>query len=82
MQLLPAGFRGKLYQSTDSTVYSVVEGSGRCIVNGQSMEFGPKDVFVCPSWMAYTLEADEQAVLFSYSDRPVQQALDLWRVAF
>jgi len=35
-----------------------------------------------PSWLRYGLEADEQAVLFSFSDRPVQQALDLWREAF
>jgi gentisate 1,2-dioxygenase len=82
MQLLPSGFKGKTYQSTDSTVYAVVEGKGRCIVNGETMTFGPKDVFVVPSWMPYQLEADADAVLFSYSDRPVQQALDLWREAF
>jgi gentisate 1,2-dioxygenase len=32
--------------------------------------------------MPYRLEAEEQSVLFSFSDRPVQQALDLWREAF
>ena len=82
MQLLPAGFRGKSYRSTDSTVYAVVEGKGRCLVNRDTLAFGPKDVFVCPSWMPYRLEADDEAVLFSFSDRPVQQALDLWREAF
>ncbi len=81
MQLLPAGFQGKAYRSTDSTVYAVVEGAGRCIIGDQALAFGPKDVFVCPSWMPYRLEADSDAVLFSYSDRPVQQALDLWREA-
>jgi gentisate 1,2-dioxygenase len=29
--------------------------------------------------MPYTLEADGEAVLFSFSDRPVQDVLDLWR---
>ena len=82
MQQLPAGFKGKPYRSTDATVYAVVEGTGRCIINGQVMAFGPKDVFVCPSWMPYQLESDTRAVLFSYSDRPVQQTLDLWREAF
>jgi gentisate 1,2-dioxygenase len=82
MQLLPAGFKGKPYRATDSTVYAVVEGRGRCIVDGQTFVFGPKDVFVCPSWMPYRLEADQEAVLFSYSDRPVQQVLDLWRESF
>jgi gentisate 1,2-dioxygenase len=79
MQLLPAGFKGVQYRSTDSTIYVVVEGAGRCVIGDQSLAFGPKDVFVCPSWMPYRLEADRDAVLFSYSDRPVQQVLDLWR---
>lgn len=79
MQLLPAGFRGEPYRSTDGTVYVVVEGAGSCIVNGTELAFRPKDVFVCPSWLPYRLEADSDAVLFSFSDRPVQQALDLWR---
>jgi gentisate 1,2-dioxygenase len=81
MQLLPKGFQGKDYRSTDSTVYACVEGKGSVTVNGQRMEFGSKDVFVCPSWMPYSLQASEESVLFSFSDRPVQQALDLWREA-
>jgi gentisate 1,2-dioxygenase len=36
-------------------------------------------VFVVPSWHALQLRADRDAVLFSFSDRPVQQALGLWR---
>jgi gentisate 1,2-dioxygenase len=79
MQLLPKGFKGEAYRSTDSTVYAVVEGNGRCTVGGEILAFEPRDVFVCPSWMPYVLDADEEVVLFSFSDRPVQQALDLWR---
>lgn len=79
MQLLPAGFRGKSYRSTDGTVYSVVEGSGRSRIGDQSFEWGPKDVFVVPSWFEVAHEATEDAVLFSFSDRPVQKALGLWR---
>ena len=83
MQILPRGFKGKDYRSTDSTVYAVVEGKGRCLIAGpngnESLAFGPRDVFVCPSWMPYKLEADEQAVVFSFSDRPVQKAMGVWR---
>jgi gentisate 1,2-dioxygenase len=82
MQLLPKGFIGKEYRSTDSTVYAVAEGGGRCRIGSETFAFGPRDVFVCPSWMPYRLEADEDAVVFSFSDRPVQQALDLWRETF
>lgn len=79
MQLLPAGFQGKVYRSTDSTVYSVVEGRGIARVGDAEFHFGPRDVFVAPSWQPVQLAALEDATLFSYSDRPVQDALGLWR---
>jgi len=79
IQLLPGGFRGRPYQATDASVFSVVEGSGSCTVGGTTLKFEAKDVFVCPSWLPYTLEASTETVLFSFSDRPAQQALDLWR---
>lgn len=79
LQLLPKGFRGRAARSTDGTVYSVVEGHGRSRVGEQLLVWGPKDVFVVPSWQPVTHEADEEAVLFSFSDRPVQKALGLWR---
>jgi gentisate 1,2-dioxygenase len=34
---------------------------------------------VAPSWHWVTHEADSDSVLFSFSDRPVQQKLDLFR---
>jgi gentisate 1,2-dioxygenase len=32
-----------------------------------------------PSWRAFTLAADDDTFLFSFSDRPVQEVLGLWR---
>jgi len=79
MQFLPAGFRGKTYRSTDSTVYSVVEGRGTAHIGDQAFDFAARDVFVAPSWLPVRLDALEDATLFSYSDRPVQVALGLLR---
>jgi len=79
IQLLPAGFQGKPYRSTDGTVYSVVEGRGRSAVGEQIFEWGPRDIFVVPSWCTVSHQAGEDSVLFSFSDRPVQKALGLWR---
>ena len=39
----------------------------------------PKDIFVVPSWKPVTHEADEETVLFSFSDRPVQEKIGVWR---
>jgi len=83
LQLLPAGFEGKPYRQTDGAVFSVVEGRGVAIVGDgaaqQRFEFAPRDHFVVPSWQRLQLHARDQCVLFSFSDRPVQQATALWR---
>lgn len=79
VQLLPEGFRTAAYRSTDATVFAVVEGKGWSAVDGNVMEWGPKDIFVVPSWKWITHEANEEAVIFSYSDRAAQDKLGLWR---
>ncbi|HVB49641.1 MAG TPA: gentisate 1,2-dioxygenase [Burkholderiales bacterium] len=79
VQLLPKGFTSQPYRSTDATVYSVVEGIGKVKIGTQSFAFGPRDTFVVPSWHAANFQAQSECVLFSYSDRPAQVALGLWR---
>lgn len=79
MQLLPAGFATDDYRCTASTVFTVVEGSGWIDVQGTRMEWTAHDVFVVPSWHGHRLHAHEDAVLFSYSDRVVQEKLDFFR---
>jgi gentisate 1,2-dioxygenase len=81
LQFLPKGFEGLPYRSTDATIYAVAEGHGRTTVEDQTFEWGPRDVFVVPSWARHAHVAAEDAVLFSASDRPVHQKLDLWREA-
>jgi gentisate 1,2-dioxygenase len=79
LQKLPAGFRGKGWRQTDGAVYSVVEGEGSVeIESGEQrwrFDFGPRDHFVVPSWHTARLASAAGCVLFSFSDRPVHQAL-------
>ncbi len=79
LQLLPGGFTTAPYRATDATVFVGVEGSGRARIAGETFDWGPRDVFVVPSWHEVVHEAHEDAVLFSYSDRPVQEKLGLFR---
>lgn len=79
MQMLPRGFSGKTYRTTDATVFSVVEGKGRVNIGDQTFQFEPKDTFVVPSWAPVSLHANDECVLFSYSDRPIHEALGLLR---
>ena len=79
IQMLPKGFKTARYRSTDATVFAAIEGKGRTRIGEQTFEWGARDLFVVPSWQWVTHEADVDSVLFSFSDRPVQQKLDLFR---
>jgi gentisate 1,2-dioxygenase len=79
LQLLPAGFESTAYRSTDATVFVATEGSGRTTIDGQSFAWGPRDIFIAPSWKWIVHETEAEAVLFSYSDRVAQQKLGFWR---
>lgn len=81
MQYLPPGFQGRASRQTDGAVYSVVEGRGTADIETPGgtvrFDFEARDQFVVPSWHALRLQSDSGCVLFSYSDRPVHQALGL-----
>jgi gentisate 1,2-dioxygenase len=79
LAILPKGFRGKEYRSTDGTVFVCLEGGGSTRVEDETLEWGPNDVFVVPSWKRYAHTAKAKTVLFSISDRPAQEALGFWR---
>jgi gentisate 1,2-dioxygenase len=81
LQLLPTGFASRPYRSTDAAVYVCVEGRGETRIGETVLRWEPRDIFVVPGWTAHTHNADSEAVLFSFSDRPVQQMLGLWREA-
>jgi gentisate 1,2-dioxygenase len=78
-QLLKKGSETRPYRCTDGTVYVCLEGEGRAVVGEQAFDFVENDVLVVPSWQKLQLRAGRDTILFSYSDRPVQQALGLWR---
>lgn len=79
MQLLPKGLSTQPYRTTAGTIFSVVEGTGTAAIGSQRFEFGPKDLFVVPSWFPLALNAHSEVVLFSYSDRIVQEKLGFFR---
>jgi gentisate 1,2-dioxygenase len=79
IQQLPERFHGRPYRATDASVYCAIEGTGASEINGKRIEWGVGDVFVVPSWSVTSHRASEDSVLFSFSDRPAQKALGLWR---
>lgn len=79
LRLLPAGFKTEPYRSTDATVFCVAEGHGLSRIGDQTFSWNPRDIFMVPSWVPVIHEARDESVLFSFSDRPIQKALGLWR---
>ena len=79
MQLIPKGYSTRAYRSTDSAVFTVVEGTGTSKIGAETFSWGPHDIFVAPSWAAHEHTASSDAVVFIYSDRVVQEKLDFWR---
>jgi gentisate 1,2-dioxygenase len=78
-QLLPKGFHTSPYRSTEATVVMVAEGSGKAVVGDQTYTLQKNDIFVAPNWTWWEMEAKDDLVLLSYSDRAVLEKLDLWR---
>lgn len=80
-QRLPAGFETQSYQSTDGTVYVCLDGEATVSVGDKEWQLQRDDIFVVPSWQPLKFLAQRDTTLFSFSDRPIQQSLGLWREA-
>jgi gentisate 1,2-dioxygenase len=79
-QIVPKAYETPILRRTDAKIFSVVEGSGRVRVGTSVYRPVAHDVFVVPSWTPYSILAEEELVLFSYSDRATQERLGLWRI--
>ncbi|MFM2371562.1 MAG: gentisate 1,2-dioxygenase [Pseudomonadota bacterium] len=79
VRLLPAGFETRARQSTDGTVFVVVEGEGTLLLGDKEIPLNPRDIVVVPSWVPHRFHARHDTVLFAYSDKASQQKLDLYR---
>ncbi len=83
LQLLPSGFSGTRYQSSEGAVYCVVSGRGSVTVgtgeNKEVFSYKPNDLLAIPCWCAHAFAATEESVLFSASDRGLQTQLGIWR---
>jgi gentisate 1,2-dioxygenase len=77
-RLYPEG-RTATRRKTGSSVYVVFRGSGRSVINGLRLEWGAGDIFVSPSWAPLDHEADSESELFVISDRPVLEALHVYK---
>lgn len=83
LQLLPDGFEGRPYRTTEGLIYCVVEGRGTLRVGGGQdtlrFDYKPDDILAVPCWAPHAFTAERESVIFSASDRAIQVKLGLWR---
>jgi len=82
IQMLRPGERLTAHRQTGSAVYYVVQGTGETIIDGRRFAWGKGDIITLPSWALHehaNRSARDAAVLFSIQDRPVLEALGLYR---
>lgn len=62
-----------------STVFQVFEGRGAVVMNGETRKLEKGDIFVIPSWVSWSLQAETQFDLFRFSDAPIIERLNFQR---
>jgi len=78
-QKYPAGFKSRVWRTTESAVFAVVEGKGVAHIGDSEFQFAENDVMVAPNWTDLQFETSADTVLFSFSDRAPQELLGLFR---
>ncbi len=69
------------HRHTSTSIYHVFKGQGRTRVGEGYLDWNKGDTFVIPLWQWHSHEnlSKDEAVLFSISDRPVMESLQLYR---
>ena len=83
VQMIRKGEKTKAKRVTGSSVFHVVQGRGRSVIDGKAFDWEKGDIIALPSWAEHDFAntGGEDAILFSISDRPVLEALGFYREA-
>jgi len=60
-------------------VFQVFDGRGAVVLDGTTHTLEKGDMFVAPSWVPWSLQADTQFDLFCFSDAPIMERLHFMR---
>jgi gentisate 1,2-dioxygenase len=68
-------------RETASTLYQVIDGSGRTEIGDQAFDWEPNDIFVVPgfAWRRHISRGDGDAILYAIGDRPLLKAIGQYR---
>lgn len=77
---LRAGCETATRREVGSTVFQVFEGRGAVVLGGVTHRVEKGDIFVIPSWVPWSLQAETGFDLFRFSDAPIIERLNFDRV--
>lgn len=76
---LRAGTQTVVRREVGSSVFQVFEGQGAVVLAGERHLLETGDLFVVPSWVPWSLEAETGFDLFRFSDAPIMERLGFMR---
>ncbi|HEU0223328.1 MAG TPA: cupin domain-containing protein [Paracoccaceae bacterium] len=76
---LRAGTATPTRREVGSSVFQVFEGRGTVVLGGTEHRLDIGDLFVIPSWVPWSLQAETQFDLFRFSDAPIMERLHFAR---
>lgn len=79
MQRISGGARSPGKRETGSSIYVTFRGGGTADIGSERFTVEQGDMFVVPSWNAFSFSADEPTDLFRVTDAPVLEVLGLYR---
>jgi gentisate 1,2-dioxygenase len=80
IQLLRPHEKTRLHRHSSHSIYHVFKGMGRTAVGDELLEWSQRDCFSIPCWKWHGHEnvSDDEAILFSITDRPLKEALGFY----
>ena len=79
VQQMGAGFASVTRRTTANSIFTVIEGRGETVVDGETLPWERGDIVAVPSWRPYQHVVHEDARLVRASDEPVFESLSLLR---
>jgi gentisate 1,2-dioxygenase len=79
MHRLRAGSATPVTRAVGSSVWQVFSGTGTVRIGDKAVTVTTGDLVAVPSWQPFSFSADTDLDLFTFSDAPVYEALNLYR---
>ena len=76
---LRAGVATRPSRTSASSVWQAFDGAGAVRLDGEERPLERGDIVAVPAWTEFSLTADRQLDLFTFSDAPVFEKLNLLR---